>query len=59
MKLKCDAHNRRVLSGRSSWLHRTGDMSVCDSKTATIRDEVFKIAANGTGIQPVYAKQKS
>lgn len=29
MKLKCDAHNRRVVSGKTSFLHRTGDLTVC------------------------------
>jgi hypothetical protein len=40
MKLKCDAHGRRVLSVSTSpcFLHRTGDKSVCDSKTASLTD---------------------
>lgn len=42
MKLKCERHDRRVLSGKTSFLHRTGDMSPCDSKTAILRDNVSK-----------------
>lgn len=38
MKLKCDQHNRRVMSGPSSFLHRTGDQSKCESATASMRD---------------------
>lgn len=39
MKLKCDKHNRRVLTGKNGFLHRTGDMSPCDSMSATIGTE--------------------
>lgn len=44
MKLKCEKHDRRVLTVSSSpnFLHRTGDMSVCDSKYAVLRDNVSK-----------------
>jgi hypothetical protein len=40
MKLKCVQHDRRVLTvpGSSNFLHRTGDMSKCESKTAVLRD---------------------
>lgn len=40
MKLKCDNHNRRVLSVSTnpSFIHRTGDGSKCDSKTASLTD---------------------
>lgn len=45
MKLKCDAHDRRVLTvpNSPSFLHRTGDMSKCDSKTASLTDRVSHI----------------
>lgn len=36
MKLKCHKHDRRVLTGKDSFLHRTGDMSKCDSPVAQI-----------------------
>lgn len=44
MKLKCDTHGRRVLAVSTSdkFLHRTGDMSVCDSQTATLRDNISR-----------------
>lgn len=44
MKLKCDKHGRRVLSVSSSpsFLHRTGDMSKCDSKTASLTDNTSR-----------------
>lgn len=44
MKLKCDTHGRRVLAVTTSdkFLHRTGDMSVCDSQTATLRDNISR-----------------
>lgn len=44
MKLKCDTHGRRVLSVSTSphFLHRNGDMSRCDSKTATLQDNISK-----------------
>lgn len=44
MKLKCEKHGRRVLSvsGSNSFLHRTGDMSKCDSKTAVLRDNTSR-----------------
>lgn len=43
MKLKCDAHGRRVLSidtdgANARFVHRTGDNSDCGSKTASMRD---------------------
>lgn len=47
MKLKCDKHQRRVVSGFSSFLHRTGDGSKCDSKTATIGDKQVEHIDNG------------
>lgn len=31
MKLKCTKHDRRVITGKNGFLHRTGDMSPCDS----------------------------
>lgn len=42
MKLKCEKHNRRVLSVPTSTqlLHRTGDMSKCDSTRAVMVDNV-------------------
>jgi hypothetical protein len=42
MKLKCDKHNRRVLSisNSPSFIHRTGDMSTCDSQRASLVDNV-------------------
>lgn len=45
MKLKCDAHGRRVLAvpGGSSFLHRTGDMSDCNSKVAVMQDNTSHI----------------
>lgn len=39
MKLKCDTHKRRVVTGSQSFLHRNGDGSKCDSPTATIGDK--------------------
>lgn len=44
MKLKCVQHNRRVLTvpNSTSFLHRTGDLSKCDSKTAVLRDNTSK-----------------
>lgn len=44
MKLKCDRHGRRVLSlpNSSSFHHRTGDMSKCDSQRASLVDGVSK-----------------
>lgn len=45
MKLKCDKHERRVLSipGSPSFHHRTGDMSTCDSKIAVLKDTTSHI----------------
>lgn len=42
MKLKCETHGRRVLSVPTSnrFLHRTGDMSVCEGMTAALVDNV-------------------
>lgn len=40
MKLKCDTHKRRVVTGSQSFLHRNGDGSRCDSPTATIGDKI-------------------
>lgn len=57
MKLKCDKHNRRVLSGSTSFLHRTGDMSPCDGKTAVMTDNTlnttrtYKIDNDGDLVQ--------
>lgn len=42
MKLKCNTHNRRVVAGSASFLHRNGDGSKCDSPTATIGDKTVK-----------------
>jgi hypothetical protein len=44
MKLKCDKHKRRVLSVPTSrhFLHRTGDMSKCDSQRASLVDNTSK-----------------
>ncbi len=44
MKLKCDKHNRRVLSVPNSrhFLHRTGDQSKCDSQRASLTDNTSK-----------------
>jgi hypothetical protein len=42
MKLKCDKHNRRVLTVGDHFAHRTGDMSTCDSKSASMRDNRLK-----------------
>lgn len=44
MKLKCDRHGRRVLSlpNSSSFHHRTGDMSKCDSQRASLVDNTSK-----------------
>jgi hypothetical protein len=44
VKLKCDKHGRRVLSvsNSPSFLHRTGDMSQCDSQRASLVDSVSK-----------------
>lgn len=44
MKLKCDKHNRRVLSvsNSPSFFHRTGDLSKCDSQRASLVDNVSK-----------------
>jgi hypothetical protein len=44
MKLKCDRHGRRVLSlpNSSSFHHRTGDMSKCDSQRASLVDNQSK-----------------
>lgn len=44
MKLKCDRHGRRVLSlpNSSSFHHRTGDMSKCDSQRASLTDNASK-----------------
>lgn len=45
MKLKCDAHDRRVLVLDGKFAHRTGDMSKCDSKTATIGDRKYEVTS--------------
>lgn len=41
MKLKCDAHGRRVITipGKTKFIHRNGDGSECLSRTATIGDK--------------------
>lgn len=39
-KLKCVKHDRRILATATSFLHKTGDCSPCDSKTATIHDMI-------------------
>lgn len=36
MKLKCVTHNRRVVSGQHSLLHRNGDGSKCTDQKAII-----------------------
>lgn len=43
MKLKCDLHDRRVVSGKSSFLHRTGDLSACNSPLAVMIDRTSHI----------------
>lgn len=51
MNLKCDAHQRRIVATNHSFLHKTGDCSVCDSRTATIGDRTRPVGwhdlANG------------
>lgn len=44
MKLKCVQHDRRVLTvpGSDKFLHRNGDMSTCDGKTAVLRDNTSR-----------------
>jgi hypothetical protein len=44
VKLKCVQHDRRVLTipGGKKFLHRTGDLSKCDSKTAVLRDNTSR-----------------
>lgn len=43
MKLKCDKHDRRlmILKG-DKWVHRTEDLSDCDSISASIGDETVE-----------------
>jgi hypothetical protein len=36
MKLKCMKHDRRVIFVDNTFVHRTGDGTVCDSETARI-----------------------
>lgn len=45
MKLKCTFHNRRVLAvaNARNFLHRTGDMSVCESNRAVMVDNTSHI----------------
>jgi hypothetical protein len=47
VKLKCDTHNRRVLTLNNKFAHRTGDLSKCDSPTATIGDRKYEILSGG------------
>ena len=53
MKLKCLSHERRVLvvSNSDSFLHRTGDMSKCDGKTAMLVDDRSR-TIRSYGIRP-------
>jgi hypothetical protein len=44
MKLKCDKHNRRVLTTSRGFEHRTGDLSVCDGNSAIIGTTVIASA---------------
>lgn len=46
MKLKCNDHNRRVVTGKKSFLHKTGDCSPCDSRLATIGTRSFENAGS-------------
>lgn len=42
MKLKCDRHDRRVMIlDNGKWVHRTGDLSDCNSTSATIGKETL------------------
>jgi len=43
-KLKCDKHGRRVVSGKTGWIHRTGDGSKCDSFLAVISGHYYTLA---------------
>lgn len=45
MKLKCDKHNRRVVTVNDKFVHRNGYGDVCESPTATIGDRVYTPAA--------------
>ena len=42
-KLKCDAHDRRIVATETAFLHKTGDNSTCDSRTATIGSQTFSV----------------
>ena len=43
MKLKCDLHNRRVITGLFGFVHRTGDGSSCTSPTASIGRTIIQL----------------
>ncbi len=45
MKLKCTNHGRRVVmvSTLPRFVHRTGDNSICNAKTAVLVDNTSKI----------------
>jgi hypothetical protein len=59
MKLKCDAHGRRVMSIRITdmhfrFVHRTGDKSRCDSGTASMMDNTNRTKRTfGPGLAPI------
>ena len=40
MKLKCENHDRRVLTIGNSFHHRTGDQSKCNGKSAYMGDKL-------------------
>jgi hypothetical protein len=48
MKLKCVKHDRRVmiLENTGKWVHRTGDLSDCDSLNAKIGNEDISRGTN-------------
>lgn len=43
MKLKCDLHGRRVITGQFGFIHRTGDGVCCSSYTATIGGTILQV----------------
>lgn len=44
MKLKCQSHNRRVMTTGNGFLHFTGDNSACDSRIANIGQSVVSLS---------------
>lgn len=54
MKLRCDQHDRRVFSTPNGLLHRTGELSRCESKTANIGGKPVMVLDDGTLIRPNY-----